>query len=290
MEKHKFSKAWLTEREFFDNQSRSNLLIKEIKKDSRSINKIIDLGCGTGSFLRWCIAQKLSFSEAMLIDFDRRLINSIGMLFRRFLKNKNYTIKKVNTREYLVTNLSSLEKSKILFLKKNIINSLDKIDRYDLVSLSALSDLLSKNIIRRLLSKTNRNKYIYFSLCFNGKIRWSPVNEFDNYVINKFNKHQIQDKGFGIALGENSIRYIESIANKNSYVYTKKDSSWKINSFNIQGKSFQEKYLKIILTALKNDDITDKDILKLWFSKRMQSIKHIKSKLIVGHNDILIKT
>ena len=85
MEKHKFSKAWLTEREFFDNQSRSNLLIKEIKKDSRSINKIIDLGCGTGSFLRWCISQKLSFSEAMLIDFDRRLINSIGMLFRRFL-------------------------------------------------------------------------------------------------------------------------------------------------------------------------------------------------------------
>ena len=290
MGKHKFSKAWLTEREFFDNQSRSNLLIKEVKKDSRSINKIIDLGCGTGAFLRWCISQNLSFSEAMLIDFDRRLINSIGMLFRRFFKNKNYTIKKVNAREYLVTNLSSLGKSKILFLKKNIINSLDKIDRYDLVSLSALSDLLSKNIIRRLLSKNNRNKYIYFSLCFNGKIRWSPANEFDNYVINKFNKHQIQDKGFGIALGENNIRYIESIANKNSYIYTKKDSSWKIDSFNIKGKSFQEKYLKIILTALKNDDITDKDILKLWFSKRMQSIKHIKSKLIVGHNDILIKT
>ena len=53
------------------------------------------------------------------------------------------------------------------------------INEYDLISLSALSDLLSKNLIRKLFSKIAQNKYIYFSLCFNAKIKWSPTNEFD---------------------------------------------------------------------------------------------------------------
>ena len=49
MEKNRFNESWLTEREFFDHQSRSNLLTNEIKKDSKVVNNLVDLGCGTGS-------------------------------------------------------------------------------------------------------------------------------------------------------------------------------------------------------------------------------------------------
>ena len=136
----------------------------------------------------------------------------------------------------------------------------------------------------------DKDKYIYFSLCFNGKIKWLPTNEFDKYITRQFNRHQMQNKGFGIALGSENIKYIESIAKEKSYSFFKKDSSWKIDTFSNKSKLFQQKYLRIVSTALKNDDRTDKNILKLWISKRMELIKSKKSKLNVGHNDILIKT
>ena len=290
MEKNRFNESWLTEREFFDHQSRSNLLMNEIKKDSKVINNLVDLGCGTGSFLRWYICKKLTFDTGILIDNDRKLLNSIGPIFRRFFKDKNCTIKKLDTNKYQFFDLSFQQSSKILLNNKDLFNLSFKFNQYDLISLSALADLLSKKYIKKLLSSVDKDKYIYFSLCFNGKIKWLPTNEFDKYITRQFNRHQIQNKGFGIALGSENIKYIESIAKEKSYSFFKKDSSWKIDTFSNKSKLFQQKYLRIVSNALKNDDRTDKNILKLWISKRMELIKSKKSKLNVGHNDILIKT
>ena len=107
---------------------------------------------------------------------------------------------------------------------------------------------------------------------------------------NNFNKHQLQDKGVGIALGKNSPEYIELTAKKKSYTCMKKDSSWRIGSTTERDKLFQKRYLKIMLNTLKKDTITDKNILKSWYLKRMQKIKLTSSKLVVGHSDIIIKT
>ena len=290
MNNNRFSLTWIKEREFYDKQSRSNLLTMEIKKDSKNVKKIIDLGCGTGAFLRWCITEKILFDEATLIDYDKRLLRSIDISFRRFLEKTNYFFKKINPRKYLITNPSSSKFFFISFLEQNILNSLNIIKNFDLISLSALSDLLSKNFIRKLFTQSPKNKYIYFSLCFNGKIKWSPVSEFDKYIVSNFNNHQLQDKGFGNALGKNSLRYIESIAKKKSYVYLKKDSPWKIGSSNKKDLLFQKKYLNMMLNTLKNDGRTQKDILKPWYEKRVKDLKRVSSKLVVGHNDILIKT
>ena len=75
-------------REFYDKKSRSDLLNRELKKHSANMNKTIDLGCGTGAFLRWCIAQELFFHEVKLIDYDQRLLNSVYTNFKIFLINE----------------------------------------------------------------------------------------------------------------------------------------------------------------------------------------------------------
>ena len=43
MNNNRFSLTWIKEREFYDKQSRSNLLTMEIKKDSKNVKKIISM-------------------------------------------------------------------------------------------------------------------------------------------------------------------------------------------------------------------------------------------------------
>ncbi|MEC9205936.1 MAG: hypothetical protein VYE31_01940 [Pseudomonadota bacterium] len=291
MQKNRFNLTWITNREHYDRESRSNLLGKVLERDLVNIRRVIDLGCGTGAFLRWCLTQQLFFDEAKLIDYDRKLLDSVYVHLKSSLKSTKYSIKKVNSREYLIKNSSNnSQEMSVIPSKKNILSSLEEINKYDLVSLSSLSDLLSKNTIRKLFSNIGRDKYLYFSLCFDGTIKWYPTNKFDKYIENKFNAHQLQDKGFGIALGKGSLKYIELTAKKKSFACKKKDSSWRINSLTKGDKIFQKKYLDIILKALKKDNITDKNILNLWYINRADKIKSSVSKLVVGHRDIIIKT
>ena len=51
MKQDKFNLSWITQRENYDNNSRSSLLNNFLIKNKDRINNIIDLGCGTGSFL-----------------------------------------------------------------------------------------------------------------------------------------------------------------------------------------------------------------------------------------------
>ena len=61
MDKNKFTLTWISSREIFDSKSRSSLLINLCKKKKKKSNKIIDLGSGSGSFLRWCYASEIFF-------------------------------------------------------------------------------------------------------------------------------------------------------------------------------------------------------------------------------------
>ena len=49
-------------------------------------------------------------------------------------------------------------------------------------------------------------------------------------------------------------------------------------------------YLDTIYRPLKKDDITDKDMLSEWRNVKPKDIISGKSKIIVGHKDILILT
>ena len=70
----KFNLSWINLRENYDALSRSDLLPAEYKKNKESCRKIIDMGCGNGSFLRWCYKKNIMFDEMSLIDNDNLII------------------------------------------------------------------------------------------------------------------------------------------------------------------------------------------------------------------------
>jgi len=287
---NKFQLTWINAREKYDFLARSNLLCKHYKNNKKNFAKIIDLGCGTGSFLRWCYHNKIAFDEMLLVDHDKKLLSNFPIITKKFLKEYNYKIIKNTETRFEILKKNIAKKDKITLKRQDISMVLPIINKYNLISFSAITDILSKTFIKNLFSSVASKKVIYFSICFNGKIKWNIINEHDKYIVSQFNKHQASFKNDIYTMGSKSIKFIKNISKIKNFNSSNKDSSWVIPSKKDIDRMFQKQYLKTIYNALKKDKETNYDILYNWYKFRMKKIDLHKSDLVVGHEDILILT
>ena len=290
MEQDKFSLSWIKAREQYDLKYRSNLLKEQYKKDRSSFDRIIDLGSGNGSFLRYCHCKKIIFKEMLLMDYDSKLLRDFYASTYSYLNGKDYSILKESPTKYKLKKIDIIKTKNIQLMNANILKSLNIINNYDLISLSAMSDILPTLFIKKLLNKVDKNKIIYFSICFDGNIKWASSHKYDKYILTMFNKNQETNKSSGYTVGAKSIKLIGEHSMKKKYNFQIEDSSWQLNSYNESSKYFQKMYLDTIYKPLKKDDITDKDMLSEWRKVKLKDIMAGKSKIVVGHKDILILT
>ena len=155
-------------------------------------------------------------------------------------------------------------------------------------SYSAALDLMSKSSIDIALKKIKKNNILYFSLCFNGLVKWTPTNTFDKYILAFFNNHQRSDKGFGNALGYKSIESLRKKAGKLNLNITVADSPWIIKNKSEKDTVFMKRYLLDIRKSLFHMEGIDKNILRKWYEDKKYDLENKKIKLYVGHNDILL--
>ena len=272
----------------YDEASRSSVLVDHLNKLSKKHEiDLIDFCCGTGSFLMWALNKNISFQNCILVDYDIKLLKSIKSNLRTHLKSK-YTVQ---------SNTNNLN----LLIKKNskTISSVS-IEKYDcdeyshnnkalhVISYSAALDLMSKSSIDIALKKIKKNNIFYFSLCFNGLVKWTPTNTFDKYILAFFNNHQRSDKGFGNALGHKSIEYLRKKAGKLNLNITVADSPWIIKNKSEKDTVFMKRYLLDIRKSLFHMEGIDKNILRKWYEDKKYDLENKKIKLYVGHNDILL--
>jgi len=290
MEQDKFSLSWIKAREKYDLKYRSNLLKEQYKKDKSFFNRIIDLGSGNGSFLRYCHSKKMIFEEMLLVDYDSKLLRDFYASTYSYLNGTNYNILKESPTKYKLKKIDVIKTKNIQLMNTDILKSLNIINNYNLISLSAMSDILPTLFIKKLLNIVEKNKIIYFSICFDGSIKWASSHKYDKYILTMFNKHQEMNKISGYALGLKSIKLIKEYSAKKKYGFQVEDSSWELKSYDEDSKNFQKMYLDTIYKPLKKDDITDKDMLSEWRKVKLKDIVSGKSKITVGHKDILILT
>lgn len=290
MQANKFTATWINLRESYDMLSRSDLLQNLYKNNKMNLKKVIDLGGGNGSFLRWCHYKNIIYDDFLIIDNDEALLKSFYPRTKSYLSMMSLSLIKDNMMSYRIQNLKNNKDGFITLKKQDFYKSIDIINDYNLVSFSAVSDLLSKKFIKCLFDKVNKGTNLYFSICFDGRVKWKNKNKHDKYIVSMFNQHQKQEKTTGVALGLDSINFIKNLSKKNDYKIYIADSSWSVDSHDNDSRIFQKAYLNTIYKPLKKFELTDKDILENWLKSKQNDIENKNSNLVVGHKDILIET
>lgn len=290
MQANKFTTTWINLRESYDMLSRSDLLQNLYKNNKMNLKKVIDLGGGNGSFLRWCHYKNITYDDFLIIDNDEALLKSFYSRTKSYLSMMSLSLIKDNMMSYRIQNLKNNKDGFITLKKQDFYKSIDTINDYNLVSFSAVSDLLSKKFIKCLFDKVNKGTNLYFSICFDGRVKWKNKNKHDKYIVSMFNQHQKQEKTTGVALGLDSIKFIKNLSTKNDYKIYIADSSWSVDSHDNDSRVFQKAYLNTIYKPLKKFELTDRDILEDWIRSKKNDIESKNSNLVVGHKDILIET
>ena len=214
-----FDADWLALREPVDHRSRDEGLLVPLSDAWRAHGwaRVLDLGTGTGSNLRYLTTRLPSGQEWVAVDHDSALLAVLG-------------------RAVTPTSLRSLT----LVSGDLAHEGLAAIPDADLVTASALLDLVSEDWLRRLVDAcVAADRAAYFALSYDGEIRWwggaepggsGEADPDDALVRDAVNVHQTGEKALGPGLGPTAGRCAERLFRTAGYVTRQVQSPWQLGA------------------------------------------------------------
>jgi SAM-dependent methyltransferase len=260
-----FSKAWLSLREEADFEARAASLLSHFDFSKSGVLRVIDLGAGTGSNLRYLAPHIPCAQNWTLIDADRALLDAVSG--PAIAVDLNVTLRQLD----LMQDLGAVP-----------------FDECDLITASALFDLVSEAWVDRLAKKCAEAKIRYglFATSVDGYISWTPVEPDDNTVSALFNAHMRRDKGFGPALGQDAPQTIEKCFAAAGYRVFFGDSAWRLAA---EDAELQSHLLHGYVEASVEQAPEKAEMVRDWAARRRTHIAQGNSELIVGHRDVLVR-
>ena len=267
-----FDADWLALRELVDHRSRAVELIEPLVAawERGEWMRVVDLGSGTGSNVRYLASRLPSPQRWTLVDHDPAHLRTVGNL-------------KVN--------VPSCELAVVL----GDIGSegLRAVERADLVTASALLDLVSARWLARLVAAcVEAGCAALFALNYNGKITWSAddgpdaeVEDPDDRVVwNALSIHQVGDKGLGPSLGPDAgvsaLRAFERVG----YQCYFHPSSWRLG---VDDAALVHRLVKGWAEAAAEILPQESDRISAWAARRSEVVSERRFMLTVGHDDLL---
>lgn len=178
-----FDPAWLALREPYDHAVRDPALTAAFVDAVGPSPRLVDLGCGSGSNLRFLASHLPPGQSWTCIDHDPALLTLLQT-------SKPAGIEAATICLDLAANLDDVP-----------------IGPGVAVTAAALLDLTSAAWLDRL-AECCRNAPILMTLSFDGRMAWDPIDPDDRAIQEAFLRHQNLDKGFGPSLGPDAVRYL----------------------------------------------------------------------------------
>lgn len=223
-----FSSVWLKLREAADHRSRNADLLDAVSARFalREQVSVTDVGCGTGSNLRALAALLPPEQCWTLVDHDAGLLKAAQEELSAWADEAcdaggSLRLKKGR---------SSIS---VAFRQADLATELDAAlgPAGDLVTAAAFFDLASEAFIKRFVrAVASRRAVFYTVLTYNGISHWRPHHHADNAVTAAFHRHQMTDKGLGIAAGPTAPLYLADQFRLAGYSVQEGDSPWELGS------------------------------------------------------------
>lgn len=252
-----FDPAWLALREPYDHAVRHPNLTAAFVEALGSSARLIDLGCGTGSNLRF-LAPHLSADQTWTcIDYDPLLLN--------VLQTEKPDGVDVNT------------------VRLDLAKNLDEIpiEPDTGVTSTALLDLTSQAWLDQLAERC-RNNPVLMTLAVDSVLAWQPDHPMDGPVRDAFWRHQATDKGFGPASGPHAVDHLEQRFRELGHEVRIARSDW---VFSANDGAILDPLLRGIAGAAM--EIEPDLPIQAWLDRRLADVEDGHLKMTVGHKDLL---
>jgi hypothetical protein len=258
-----FSADWLVLREPYDARARNPVVLAAVAASVKRcpLIRIVDLASGIGSMLRALAPHLAACQMWRLVD------NNLDLL----------ALARATTTPSAALTLEV----RALDLNYRLKHALD--GAIDLVTASALLDLVSDAWLDRLLSKiVRRSLPVYATLTYDGRAEIEPADPLDAAIMVAANAHQRTDKGFGLALGPTAAPVAIARLKSMQYSVVSGTSDWLI------GPNDREIQMKIFagwasaahgISRLSHSDRVG------WLTRRRDAVIAGRSVIRVGHVD-----
>jgi hypothetical protein len=250
-----FTAEWLALREPADAAARSNALAAGF---AGSVRRAVDLASGTGANFRYLAPRLGGARQWLAVDRDPRLLAA----------------------------LIPPAGADVSTLRLDLAHGLDDLTfaGYDLVTASALLDLVSAPWLQRLAARCAEvGAGVLFALTYDGRIEWSPPEDADELVRALLNRHQLGDKGFGPALGPGAAAAAVAAFSAHGYRMVTAPSDWELNS---DSAALQAALIDGWTSAAAEIASGNRNALLAWAGRRRAHVASGDSRLRVGHIDV----
>ncbi len=262
-----FDAGWLALREPVDHRSRSESLTHRLVRwwSERGGRRVLDLGSGTGSNLRYLAPRLAGPQEWTLVDHDGTLLE-LAQAPRPEV-----------TLEHVVTDLAREGPARVAAA--------------DLVSASALVDLVSESWLHALVDACSEAAAgVLLALTYDGTVRWSggdgvaATDPVDRVVLDAVNAHQGRDKGLGPALGPAGAARAETLFEARGFATRLEPSPWVLGP---SDAALARALLEGWVRAATQERPDQAEAIEEWAARRRAAIDRARTRLVVGHVDLL---
>lgn len=272
-----FDAAWLALREPVDHRSRAPAAMSLLERAWRAggWSRIVDLGSGTGSNLRYLAPRLPGIRSWTLVDHDGEL------LARAAVPGDTEATRVVG--DLATAGLDAIGESNA-----------------DLVTASALLDLVSKDWLSALVAACRASgSAALLALSYDGGIRWHaaggelrPADDPDDSLIRRsVNAHQRRDKGLGPALGPMAGLNAETAFRAAGFRAWLLPSPWRLGPGDAElARALVDGWEAAAVEQLGEAapaGSTDVDRVRSWAERRRATIEGGRFGLTVGHLDLL---
>lgn len=272
-----FSPEWLALREAVDHRSRSAALAAEVRQHfaGRSLIRIADLGCGTGSNLRASYALYPPRQEWLLIDHDPALLIAAREAIQDWAD-------RFRPGDGLIQIVKDTFDITVRFAQADLAKDLPKVlaGRHDLITASALFDLVSEDWTRHLAAGAKAAGTAFYTvLTYDGRDAFSPPHPLDEEVLRAFGRHQRQDKGLGIAAGPDSAAMLMRVFSGEGFFVSEGDSPWRLGTADA---ALAKALLPGIAAAVRETGEVAEAAVDAWLTFRLSIAG---DGIVIGHTD-----